>query len=230
MEILRRVTEQYREIGMVIIDPILEHIRANKEQDTREAYAPLRVLIAERGIALVQIVHTNKRSADTLGSVGDKVGGVKALVGLPRFVYSVHKTEDGLHHICRIKQNVGRNASGSMDFRIQEQNKQPVIQWVGIGTATAQDALVVKKTADYTARLLALLQDGDNDSDTIRGTLVDAEGFSLDQARRAVSNLKHAGKIEVLKVAGGKTVWRKLDGQRAGCTLTEVDAHRQLDY
>jgi AAA domain len=222
LEILRRVTEQYREIGMVIIDPILEHIRANKEQDTREAYAPLRVLIAERGIALVQIVHTNKRSADTLGSVGDKVGGVKALVGLPRFVYSVHKTDAGVHHICRIKQNVGRNSSGSMDFCIHEKNKQPVINWIGTGTATAQDALVVNRKPDCAVRLLALLKDGNNDSDVVRGVLMDAEGFTLNQTRRAITQLRADGKIDVVKLPGGKSVWRKVNERgHTGVTLTD---------
>ena len=75
------VTEQNSDIGMVIIDPILEHMRADREQATREAYAPLRALIAQRGVALLQVAHTNKRAAQNLGSVGDKVGGVKALVG-----------------------------------------------------------------------------------------------------------------------------------------------------
>lgn len=54
---------------------------------------PLRVLIAQRRIVLLQVVHTNKRAADNVGAIGDKVSGVKALVGMPRFVYSVHKTD-----------------------------------------------------------------------------------------------------------------------------------------
>lgn len=231
LDILRAVTEQNPDIGIVIIDPVLEHLRVNKEQTTREAYAPLRVLIAQRGIALIQIVHTNKRSADNVGSVGDKIGGVKALVGLPRFVYSVHKTEDEVRHLCRVKQNVGRAIKGSMDFRVVDKAGQPFIEWIGIGTATAQDALVVNRKPDCSARLLALLQDGDNDSDVVRGTLMDGEGFSLDQTRRAVTKLRTDGKLDVIKLPGGKTVWRKAPGlkshgvecgteekgQRAGC-------------
>ena len=228
LEILRRVTEQYREIGMVIIDPVLEHLRVNKEQTTREAYAPLRVLIAERGIALIQVVHTNKRGVDNLGSVGDKVGGVKALVGLPRFVYSVHKTDDGVHHICRIKQNVGRNSSGSTDFRIKEKGNQPVIEWIGQGTATAQDALTVKKAPDCADRLMALLRDGDNDSDIVRARLMDGEGFSLDQTRRAVSKLKMEGKLEVTKRANGRTTWQRTVPNAQPTSIGETDAQMQL--
>jgi hypothetical protein len=216
LDILRCVTEQHSDIGMVIIDPILEHLRVNKEQTTREAYAPLRVLIAQRNITLLQVVHTNKRSSDNVGSVGDKIGGVKALVGLPRFVYSVHKTEDGVHHLCRIKQNVGRTIRGSMDFRIVEKAGQPVIEWIGEGTATAQDALVVKnKKPECADRLLALLADGDNDSDVIRGTLMDAEDFSLDQVKRAVGKLRAAEKVEVVKLANGRTVWRPISKVQA---------------
>jgi hypothetical protein len=213
LDVLRQVTEQHPDIGMVIIDPILEHLRVNKEQTTREAYSPLRVLIKQRHIALIQIVHTNKRSADNVGSIGDKVGGVKALVGLPRFVYSVHRTEDDIRHLCRVKQNVGKTIKGSMDFRIVEKGKQPVITWIGLGTATANDALVMKKAPDCAARLLALLQDGDNDSDVVRGALMDGENFSLSQTRRAVTQLRTEGKIEVVKLPGGKTVWRKASGE-----------------
>jgi putative DNA primase/helicase len=215
LDILRCVTEQHADIGMVIIDPILEHLRVNKEQTTREAYAPLRVLIGQRGIALIQIVHTNKRSADNVGSVGDKIGGVKALVGLPRFVYSIHKTEDEVRHLCRVKQNVGKAVKGSMDFRVLDRAGQPVIEWMGIGTATAQDALVVKRDQrpDCAAKLLDLLHDGDNDSDVVRSTLMDKDaegmGFSLSQTQRAVSKLRLEGKLEVVKLPGGKSVWRR---------------------
>ncbi len=219
LDFLRAVTEHHPDIGMVIIDPILEHLRVNKEQTTREAYAPLRVLIGQRRIALVQIVHTNKRSADNVGSVGDKIGGVKALVGLPRFVYSVHKTEDDVRHLCRVKQNIGKTIRGSMDFRVNDKQGQPVIEWLGIGTATAQDALVIKKTGpDCAARLLSLLRSGDNDSDAIRGQLMDIEGFTLDQTKRALAKLRSEHKVDVLKVAGGKSVWRPT---RSGAALTE---------
>lgn len=213
LDILRQVTDQHPDIGMVIIDPILEHLRTDKEQPTREAYAPLRVLIKQRRIQMTQIVHTNKRSADNVGSIGDKVGGVKALVGLPRFVYSVHKTEDDIRHLCPIKQNVGRTIKGSMDFRIVEKDKQPVINWIGIGTAVAGDALVLNKKPDCATRLLALLVAGDNDSDILRGALMDAEGFTLDQTRRAVAKLKLEGRLTVTKLPGGKSTWRLGDGK-----------------
>jgi hypothetical protein len=208
LDILRQVTDQHPDIGMVIIDPILEHLRTDKEQPTREAYAPLRVLIKQRRIQMTQIVHTNKRSADNVGSIGDKIGGVKALVGLPRFVYSVHKTDNDIRHLCPIKKNIGRAIKGSMDFRIVEKDKQPVVLWLGIGTAMASDALVVNKKPDCAARLLALLVAGDNDSDGLRGALMDAEGFTLDQTRRAVAKLKLEGRLVVTKLPGGKSAWR----------------------
>jgi AAA domain len=208
LDVLRQVTEQHPDIGMVIIDPVLEHLRVNKEQTTREAYSPLRVLIKQRHIALIQIVHTNKRSADNVGSIGDKVGGVKALVGLPRFVYSVHRTDDDVRHLCRVKQNVGKTIKGSMDFRIVEKGKQPVITWIGLGTATANDALVMKKAPDCAVKLLGLLQDGDNDSEAVRGILMDEDSFTVSQIARAVSKLKLEDKLEVVKAASGKSVWR----------------------
>ena len=120
--------------------------------------------------------------------MADKLGGVKALVGLPRFVYSVHKTDDDIRHLCRVKQNVGRTIKGSMDFRIVEKARQPVITWIGLGTATANDALTMTKKADCAAKLLELLRDGNNDSATIRQELTDLE-FSKPQIDRAVTKL-----------------------------------------
>jgi hypothetical protein len=103
-----------------------------------------------------------------------------------------------------------------MDFRIVEKAGQPVIEWIGEGTATAQDALVVKnKKPECADRLLALLADGDNDSDVIRGTLMDAEDFSLDQVKRAVGKLRAAEKVEVVKLANGRTVWRPISKVQA---------------
>jgi hypothetical protein len=65
LQILRMVTEQNRDIGMVIIDPILEHMQADKEQATREAYAPLRALIAQHGVALLQVAHKQEGRSES---------------------------------------------------------------------------------------------------------------------------------------------------------------------
>jgi len=146
IEILRAVTEQHP-VGMVIIDPILEHLLADKEQRVRAAFSPLRALMEQRRIALVMVIHTNKRHSQNLGSVGDKVGGVKALVGLPRFVYSSHKTDDDVYHLCPIKQNVGKRVTHSMDFRVvptdASDNPPLRLDWIGEGNSTSGDALTL---------------------------------------------------------------------------------------
>ena len=209
LEVLRMVTEQNPDIGMVIIDPILEHMRADKEQATREAYAPLRALIAQRGVALLQVAHTNKRSAQNLGSVGDKVGGVKALVGLPRFVYSVHATDDGLAHLCPVKQNVGKRVTHSMDFRIEETDGQPHLVWTGEGIASASDALTLQgeKTRGGCPEDLKRLLTGEwQESAGIKGKLL-AMGYGLATVSRAASQLGLTGELEQDR-RGRLTFWR----------------------
>jgi len=209
LEILRLVTEQNRDIGMVIIDPILEHMRADKEQATREAYAPLRALIAQRGVALLQVAHTNKRAAQNLGSVGDKVGGVKALVGLPRFVYSVHNGEDGLGHLCPVKQNVGKRVTHSMDFRIGEVDGQPRLEWTGEGIAAASEALTIqagKSRGGCVDSLKALLTAEWQESAGVKGKLL-AIGYSLATVSRAVAELTLTGVLQSDR-RGRLTFWR----------------------
>lgn len=210
MDILRTVTEQNPDIGMVIIDPILEHILADKEQMVRKAYAPLRTLIEQRGAALIQVVHTNKRTAQNLGSVGDKVGGVKALVGLPRFVYSVHKTDDDVRHLCPVKQNVGAVVTRSMDFTLEDTNGQPRIRWIGQGTASAGDALTLtteKTRGGCTGDLKTLLTSEWQESAGIKGKLLSA-GYGFATVSRAASQLTLTGEMEQDK-RGRLTFWRR---------------------
>src|SRR5215469_16468896 len=222
LDILRTVTEQTPDIGLIIIDPILEHILADKEQMVRKAYAPLRTLIEQRGAALIQVVHTNKRTAQNLGSVGDKVGGVKALVGLPRFVYSVHKSDDDVRHLCPIKQNVGAVVTRSMDFRLVDADGHPRIEWIGEGTATAGDALVI---ADTKTRggcgddLKALLTTEWQDSAEIKAQLLEA-GYSMMTVNRARGEVILRKLMEVRR-QGNKTEWR-LSVSRSGVTCGEV--------
>lgn len=209
LEILRMVTEQNADIGMVIIDPILEHMRADKEQATREAYAPLRALIAQRGVALLQVAHTNKRAAQNLGSVGDKVGGVKALVGLPRFVYSVHATDDGLAHLCPVKQNVGKRVTHSMDFRIEETDGQPHLEWKGEGIATASEGLTLineKKRGGCAEDLKTLLTAEWQESAGIKGKLLSI-GYGMATVSRAAAQLALTGEMEQER-RGRLTFWR----------------------
>jgi AAA domain len=211
LEVLRMVTEQNADIGMVIIDPILEHMRADREQATREAYAPLRALIAQRGVALLQVAHTNKRAAQNLGSVGDKIGGVKALVGLPRFVYSVHNGEDGLGHLCPVKQNVGKRVTHSMDFRIEEVEGQPHVEWTGEGTASAGDGLTIqggKTRGGCTDDLKNLLTGEWQESAGVKGKLL-ALGYGLATVSRAASQLVLIGEMQQDK-RGRLTCWRTM--------------------
>ncbi len=209
LDILRIVTEQNTDIGMVIIDPILEHIMADKEQGVRKAYAPLRTLIEQRGAALIQVVHTNKRTAQNLGSVGDKVGGVKALVGLPRFVYSVHKGEDEIRHLCPVKQNIGAVVTRSMDFQLVDVDGHPRIQWMGEGTASASDALTLTngKTRGGCADDLKTLLTGEwQESAGVKGKLL-STGYGLATISRAAAQLALTGVMQQDK-RGRLTFWR----------------------
>ena len=184
-------------------------MNADKEQAVRRAYSPLRILIEQRGIALIQIVHTNKRNAQSLGSVGDKVRGVKALVGLPRFVYSVHTGDDGLGHICPVKQNIGARVTHSMDFKVHGVSPDERLEWMGQGTASANDALTRqnKSRGGCGDDLKSMLTSDWQDSASIKGKLL-AIGYSLATISRASAQLGLTNAMD-LDRRGRLTYWRQ---------------------
>ena len=194
---------------MVIIDPILEHMRADKEQATREAYAPLRALIAQRGVALLQVAHTNKRSAQNLGSVGDKVGGVKALVSLPLFIIPFTLPMMGFHGGYGEAEQLGKRVTHSMDFRIEEVDGQPHVAWTGAGSAAASDGLTIQgeKTRGGCADDLKTLLTRDwQESAGLKGKLLSI-GYGLATVSRAAAQLVLTGELEQDR-RGRLTFWR----------------------
>jgi hypothetical protein len=131
------------------------------------------------------------------------------LVGLPRFVYSVHNGDDGMGHLCRVKQNVGKRVTHSMDFRIEEISGQPCLDWKGEGIASASDGLTLinqKKRGGCADDLKSLLTSEWQESAGIKGKLLSI-GYGMATVSRAATQLALMGELQQEK-RGRLTFWR----------------------
>ncbi|MBM4097972.1 MAG: hypothetical protein FJ261_14540 [Planctomycetes bacterium] len=93
VDLVRDTLEHLPECRMVVIDPIGSYlgggVDAHRDNEVRSVLAPLAVLAAERGVAIVLVCHTRKASASF---ADDTALGSRAFVGLARSV--LHLTAD----------------------------------------------------------------------------------------------------------------------------------------
>ena len=86
-----------------------------------------------------------------------------------------------------MKQNVGKRVTHSMDFRIEETDGQPRLEWTGEGAASASEALTIQagKSRGGCADSLKALLTGDwQENAGIKGKLL-AMGYGLATVSRA---------------------------------------------
>ena len=139
-----------------MIDPILQHVTSEKEQDVRRGVAQLRALVQERGIAFLYAAHFNKVAGKNLSSPLDKLSGAKAWSGLPRVVLAAMtgKHDETLgrhrHHLVLGKSNLGALDIPTQDFVIEGRAREgltlgtdtiPIIHWLGESKVSMRELL-----------------------------------------------------------------------------------------
>jgi hypothetical protein len=139
---MRRLDEQlvaHPDIRCIIIDPILQHVISEKEQDVRRGVSTLLGLLQKHNIALLYVCHFNKVAGKNLSSPLDKLSGAKAWVGLPRFVFAImpdSRLSPPVHYLICAKHNISAG-SRSQSFAIESASEGtkisdiPRIRWTG---------------------------------------------------------------------------------------------------
>lgn len=139
---MRRLDEQlaaHPEIRCIIVDPILQHVISEKEQDVRRGVGTLLALIAKHDVALLYVAHFNKVAGKNLSSPLDKLSGAKAWTGLPRFVFAVmldNRPDPPAHYLICAKHNLTAGIR-SQRFVIESATEGtrvsdiPRIKWTG---------------------------------------------------------------------------------------------------
>ena len=142
-------------IRLVVIDPVSNYLGAVKmtdEQAVRKVLAPLQKLAAESSVAIIGIMHLNKKA--DLQAI-NRIGGAMAFVGVARAVWLFCRDKerpDEFQMLC-VKKNIGKRSSG-LKYKIEtrkieiegEQVPQPYVEWIGETDQSANDVLVPKQS------------------------------------------------------------------------------------
>jgi putative DNA primase/helicase len=198
---LRQLFTENPQIRLLILDPMLDFVRAdqNKDADVRAALNGLADIASEFGFAVVGINHFNKKSdMDAI----HRVAGSRGWTAVARINHIVGRTEDGVRHLCNLKTNIAREGS-SLDFNIEQRPlragkikdvEYPYVSWIGKGSATANDITMSQrpresKVSPVEEWLKELLADGEWHSSTDIHDAGD-DRFSKDSIKRALNRVR----------------------------------------
>lgn len=151
---IQKTISQNPNIRLLVIDPISSYLGATKmidEQAVRRVLGPLQSLAAETGIAVIGIMHLNKK-ADL--QVINRIGGAMAFVGVARAVwlFTADDHKPGTFHMLRVKNNIADRKGGlTYEIAIQpveiegDNVQQPRIEWTGQTDLSADQVLAARK-------------------------------------------------------------------------------------
>ena len=130
---LRETLENNKNIKLVIIDPIMNHLgnlNGNTEQELRNGLTPLGKLAEKFGVAIVIVTHFNK----SITSEGiQRVGGAMAMVGAVRVAWTFQESkEDDQRMMVPLKANVTKD-NGGLAYKIVSANDEIDGQIVSVG-------------------------------------------------------------------------------------------------
>jgi putative DNA primase/helicase len=150
---MRKALKENPRIRLIIIDPVSNYLGNSKmvdEQSVRRLLAPLQILASETGVAILGIMHLNKKG--DLKAI-HRVGGAMAFVGVARAVwlFAADEEQKNMFHMLRLKKNIGARNGGLM-YRIAskpieiegEGVPQPCVEWLGETEKSADSILTPK--------------------------------------------------------------------------------------
>lgn len=150
------------DIRLIVIDPIsnyLGDVSMIAEQEVRSLMIPIKRLAAARSIAVLVVMHLNKKS--DLEAIS-RVGGAMAFIGVARASWlfirdAKEENEDGskksepdTFSMLKIKNNLARSDKNGMSYTIKvtkldlpgfEEEFTPYLDWVGTVEHSADEAL-----------------------------------------------------------------------------------------
>ena len=154
--------EAHSDIRLIIIDPIsnyLGEVSMIAEQEARSILIPLKRIAARLGIAVVIVMHLNKKSE--LDAIS-RVGGAMAFIGVARCSWMFIRdasTEEGevkdSFTMARIKNNLTKASGSGLAYHIEgrqipmnehESMLAPAVVWGDMVNKTADDVLEEKRS------------------------------------------------------------------------------------
>lgn len=120
LPMLRKYLESHPNIGLIVIDPIMNHLgkmRGNVEQEFRNMSTPLGELAAKFKIAIILVTHFNKNVA---AEMIQRIGGCMAIVGAVRMAWGFVEDENKQRRMLPAKANLAKDLGG-LNYAIEEQ-------------------------------------------------------------------------------------------------------------
>jgi hypothetical protein len=209
VEDLRELARSYGRVGLLVVDPVANHIgdsNSNNDIEVRHAIAPLNPLANDLGCLLIGVRHPGKdRSRGAVASIL----GSTAWVDTPRAVVMIAADDEDsrVRHIQVVAGNRSPNGSAQA-FRIDavpvEGLTEPITLAVELGeSAKSVDNLLATRggeTKTDRARELildVLDEEGAQESDTLDSRVARETGLAAGTVRNARTRLKVAGLIKV---------------------------------
>ncbi len=183
IEQLREVIDDVENCRLVVIDPasaFMGKVDTHKDADVRRVLTPLAKLAAEKRVALVLVMHLNKRECDAMY----RTSGSIAFVAAARAVWAVSADLQNPQRrtMTLLKNNLSGSRTG-LAYRIEEMNGEVVFTWEAEPVKmTASEALQPRKRGPAAAAR-------NRAADWLRGVL--ANGPKL--AREVVAAASAAG-------------------------------------
>jgi hypothetical protein len=223
---MQRLDEQltvHPDIRCLVVDPVLQHVISEKEQDVRRGVGTLLGLLQKHNLALLYVAHFNKVAGHNLSSPLDKLSGAKAWTGLPRFVFAVmldSRTKPPAHYLICAKHNLNAGIR-SQGFAIESAHEGmrlsdvPRIRWTGESDITMFELLNLPKErsgGDALGKAMELLESELTDQPRPASEIIavlDAAGVSESSRRRASKDLILKGVMALPRNEGGVWYWRR---------------------
>lgn len=222
--------------SLVIIDPLMAYLGgdAHRDQDVRQALAPLAKLAAETEAAILVVRHLNKSGG---GSPIYRGGGSIGIIGAARAGLMVAKDPEdqtGSRRILALtKTNLSKGSTPSLAYEVIDADDVAKIKWLGVDQHTADSLLSApvdeeEKGAlnDACDWLRNQLSGGEEMSKNLQ-TKANSDGVSWRTVERAKSKL---GVVAGRSGISGKWFWRlpelRLVGDDHTNTLGGLGGHK----
>lgn len=149
--LIRKWLKDNPAIRLVIIDPLSNYLGETNMIDEqlvrKKILTPLKRLAAETGVAIIGVMHLNKKV--NLSAI-NRIGGAMGFVGVARMVWMfIGDSQDpGKRYMLKVKANITKTTKGQ-SFEVVEKPidiegemvEQPVINWTGTTSQSVNQQL-----------------------------------------------------------------------------------------
>ena len=149
IKLLKQLLDKIPDIRLIVIDPVPSYMgnaRMDKEQEVRQVLGPLAQLADATGVAVLLVMHFNKRADVT---ALHRVMGAVGMTGVARavFLFAQDAEEENNFLFLSAKMNIARPPKG-LQYTIREKQLSvgdiPFVEWRGTTEVSAEQALAVR--------------------------------------------------------------------------------------